>query len=185
MGLIILAPHPDDEWIGCGCTILKKIDAGEKVKVLIITQLPKTNKRIRVSKRLSKKYEYSLFILGEPERKIDPRRCKKFLNKHITRHDEVYIPDYDTHPDHQMINRVAKKIFKKKQLIEYAVYNNSQNMYIRLKNKLLSLLTNKGYASFRTGRTGKKINYKLKEKNSNIIKFFEKPRSGDCFRMVK
>ena len=38
MTAVIIAPHPDDEWIGCGCTILKKLEEGEKVKVLLVTR---------------------------------------------------------------------------------------------------------------------------------------------------
>ena len=34
---LVLAPHPDDETIGCGATILRKVAAGTPVTVFVAT----------------------------------------------------------------------------------------------------------------------------------------------------
>ena len=34
---MVIAAHPDDEWIGCGGTILKHIDNGDIVKVIFMS----------------------------------------------------------------------------------------------------------------------------------------------------
>ena len=34
---VVLAPHPDDETLGCGVTIMRKVDAGTDVRVVVIT----------------------------------------------------------------------------------------------------------------------------------------------------
>ena len=33
----MLAPHPDDETLGCGATVMRKVDAGTAVQVIVIT----------------------------------------------------------------------------------------------------------------------------------------------------
>jgi len=35
MSIVIIASHPDDGWIGCGCTMLEE---GGKIKILLITR---------------------------------------------------------------------------------------------------------------------------------------------------
>jgi LmbE family N-acetylglucosaminyl deacetylase len=34
---LIVAPHPDDETIGCGATIIRKVDAGTPVRVVVVS----------------------------------------------------------------------------------------------------------------------------------------------------
>jgi LmbE family N-acetylglucosaminyl deacetylase len=34
---LVLAPHPDDETLGCGATVMRRIDAGSAVHVVVIT----------------------------------------------------------------------------------------------------------------------------------------------------
>ncbi|MEP0842618.1 MAG: PIG-L family deacetylase, partial [Phycisphaerae bacterium] len=36
--MLVVAPHPDDEVLGCGGTIRKRVLAGEKVSVAIVTR---------------------------------------------------------------------------------------------------------------------------------------------------
>lgn len=38
MSVLVIAPHPDDEILGCGGTIRKLTDAGENVYVCIVTK---------------------------------------------------------------------------------------------------------------------------------------------------
>lgn len=34
---VVLAPHPDDETLGCGATVMRKLDAGSAVQVIVIS----------------------------------------------------------------------------------------------------------------------------------------------------
>ena len=43
MKIIILAPHPDDETLGCGGTILKHKTRGDKVYWVIMTNVSAEN----------------------------------------------------------------------------------------------------------------------------------------------
>jgi len=185
MRTVIISPHPDDEWLGCGCLILKKSDEGEALKVLQIT-LESRNTRAAVSKQLAEDYNYELKVLGESEINIDRERLVQFLKKEINEDDEVYIPDQDVHPDHRMITQTCREVLKNNKFIQYCVYNNSRNPYIRLRNKLFSLLWKKGFPSFRLGKEDKKFAYKLHIKKKNIMKYVvEIPRDADVFREVK
>lgn len=184
MKTIIIAPHPDDEWIGCGCTILKKVDNKEDITILIITEIPRTKIRLNMSRRLAKKYKYKLKTRGMPELNIDEKKLVNFLSDNIAQNDFVYIPDNDLHPDHKKINKIVKNNFKKNILYEYATYNNSKNPFIRCKNKIFSLIYKRGFSSFKKGKADIIFKYKLHIKNEYISKFFEKPRDGDVLRCV-
>ncbi len=180
MKTVILAPHPDDEWIGCGCTILENLDKGNNIKVLIITRKPATEKRIAVSKKLAEKYDYELKILGEAEKNIDKQKLNAFLKENIEPGDVVYVTASDNHPDHKTVSDAVKKLKNKK--IEYAVYNASLNPFRKIKHKLSGMLKDKATASFKFGKHSKILDYKLEEKNKNILKFREVPRGGDVLR---
>ena len=39
--VIIISPHPDDETIGCGGTLLKHISNGDQVSWIIVTDIIK------------------------------------------------------------------------------------------------------------------------------------------------
>lgn len=183
MASIILAPHPDDEWIGCGCTILKKLDEHEQIRVLILTKAPHSIKRLSVSSYLAKKYRYALSTLGEKERKIDENRLLHFLNKHVKKGDVLYVPDYDIHPDHRSVFSAVKNNFKNK-MFQYCVYNNSLNPMRRIINKVYALLTGDALSSFRRGKPDFIFTYKLEAKNANVVKFGEVKRGGDVLRRL-
>ena len=38
MNILIIAPHPDDEVLGCGGTIVKQVTTGDKVHLCIMTK---------------------------------------------------------------------------------------------------------------------------------------------------
>lgn len=52
--IIVVTPHPDDETLGCGGTILKHIDAGDEVFWLIVTLMDEERfSAARIQERLS------------------------------------------------------------------------------------------------------------------------------------
>ena len=181
--IVIVAPHPDDEWIGCGCWILEALKNNIPVKVLIITRCKRTERRIKISKQLAKKYKYSIKILGENELEINKDKLYNFLKKEIKKDDILYIPDIDSHPDHCLVSHFCS--FFPNILVQYCVYNNSKNLLIRLLHKFLKIITREVYPSFKY--RGEKIfycDYKHNEKMRNIKKFGETPRAYDWFRLV-
>jgi LmbE family N-acetylglucosaminyl deacetylase len=46
---LVLAPHPDDETLGCGVTIMRKIEAGQPVQVVIATDGRHSHHSARIS----------------------------------------------------------------------------------------------------------------------------------------
>ena len=127
--ILIIAPHPDDEWIGCGCTLLKALDNNEKVRVLLIAVEEYSEGRLEISKRLAKKYGYELVVLGEKEFSISMTKLSAFLRKYVL-DGVLYVPDEDSHADHRCITREAQKLPNKK--VQYCVYNNSKSQLRRL-----------------------------------------------------
>lgn len=68
--ILVIAPHPDDETLGCGGTLLKHKLAGDELNWLIMTKISKktgysTNKinnRSKEIKKVSKKYGFKQTI---------------------------------------------------------------------------------------------------------------------------
>ncbi|MFQ5620451.1 MAG: PIG-L deacetylase family protein [Candidatus Nanoarchaeia archaeon] len=181
---IVVAPHPDDEWIGCGCTILKARSKGEKVKILIVTEIPRTTPRVEKSKRLAKEHGVKVSVLGEEEQGIAAGRLAKFLLKEVSKGDVIYVPDYDTHPDHQIVHKTCVETLREYNLVSYAVYNNSLNLFVRGYHRLLELFTGRGYPSFRRHRIQKRNKFSLSVKNHHIQVYTEKPRDADVLRKI-
>lgn len=124
---VVIAPHADDETLGCGCTILRKTDAGRRVRVVVVTDGRRSHESAVIS----------------PERLIELRRdeaveaCRRlgvpkcdvqvlgFEDQYTSRHtaairdrlaaiiaeakpEEVYSPSgIDRNPDHRAIASVV------------------------------------------------------------------------------
>jgi len=117
--VIVIAPHPDDETLGCGGSILKHINQGDNVSWIIITQ-PKENKEFNKSFLIKRKKEirnvkkkYNLkkyFELNFETKKIRGNDIADLVNK-ISRlfsdlkPNIVFAPYHnDVHTDHQIIS---------------------------------------------------------------------------------
>ncbi len=46
---LVIAPHPDDETLGCGATIMRKVDAGRRVRVVIVTDGRRSHQSDRIT----------------------------------------------------------------------------------------------------------------------------------------
>lgn len=180
--IVILAPHPDDDWLGSGCRILYCYDKKIPLKIIMVTGRVKS--RVKLCKQLAKKYNFELVLINEQEKQINVKKLKKVISEEIKDKDIVFIPTKDSHPDHRLINNVAKEILKNKEIYEVAVYNNASNIFIRLKNKFKSILTGKSYSSFAKGNY-KTFSYKESVKIKIIKQLKEFPRSADVYRQIK
>tara|TARA_B100001173_G_scaffold307055_1_gene314950 strand:+ start:1851 stop:2513 length:663 start_codon:yes stop_codon:yes gene_type:complete len=118
MKTLIVAPHPDDETLGVGGTILRKKSEGETVAWLIITNMSIsegwTEQQIKSRKKeidkISKFYNFDkVFELNLPTTKLDTismsdltskiSECFKFFEP-----EEIYIPhNADAHSDHRIV----------------------------------------------------------------------------------
>lgn len=136
--VIVFAPHPDDETLGCGGTIAKKIAEGYEVLVVVMTDgrflllngfgidcdpTPEEVKEIRkgevlrATKILGVPKENVMFLdfvdgtLQENEEAVEEKLIEIFENFLPS---EVYIPyEKDCHPDHQAANHIVRRTIKK------------------------------------------------------------------------
>lgn len=113
--ILIIAPHPDDETLGCGGTILKHIEKRNEAYWLIMTNMffgeQYNRKQVEIRQKeiaaVAKEYEFKdTFKLDFPASKLDiiPRsEIVKKVSQVITRvaPKSVYIPyKNDIHSDH-------------------------------------------------------------------------------------
>jgi LmbE family N-acetylglucosaminyl deacetylase len=136
--IIVFAPHPDDETLGCGGTIAKRISEGYEVLIVVMTdgrflllkglgidsdpspELVKDIRRgevLRATKILGVPEENLIFLdfvdgaLGENERTAG-EKVAAILEKYSP--SEVYFPfERDGHPDHRAANRIVRRAVEK------------------------------------------------------------------------
>ena len=127
MKILAIAPHPDDETLGCGGTLFKHKADGDEIYWLIVTGISEDTgwandaviKRDNEMNAVSKKYGFSdVFNLRLPTTKIDTLPLSDLIEK-ITdvykniKPDVIYIPfSYDVHTDHQIIAKALQSTFK-------------------------------------------------------------------------
>jgi LmbE family N-acetylglucosaminyl deacetylase len=136
--VVVFAPHPDDETLGCGGTIAKKLAEGYEVIIVVMTDgrflllkslgidndpTPEQVKDIRhgevlrATKILGVPEENVIFLdfvdgtLEENEEAVE-EKVTEILEKHMP--SEVYFPfERDAHPDHQAANRIVRRAVEK------------------------------------------------------------------------
>jgi LmbE family N-acetylglucosaminyl deacetylase len=127
MKILAIAPHPDDETLGCGGILFKHKAEGDEIYWLIVTGISEDTgwandaviKRDNEIISVSKKYGFSdVFNLRLPTTKIDTLPLSDLIGK-ITnvynniKPDVIYMPfAYDVHTDHQIIAKALQSTFK-------------------------------------------------------------------------
>jgi LmbE family N-acetylglucosaminyl deacetylase len=142
---IVFSPHPDDETLGCGGTIIKKKKAGANVKIIFITDGSLSHPHLISAKKMksirAKEAVAASRILGVEEKDVfflefEDTKLSKKKNSVIPKvieillheePDEVFIPYHrDTHPDHIATNETvlsALQNYGKKVIIyEYPIW---------------------------------------------------------------
>jgi LmbE family N-acetylglucosaminyl deacetylase len=127
---LVLAPHPDDETLGCGATIIRKLATGASVRVVIATDgrhSPRPNKlsidafaeiREEEARRacaiLGLSAEDITFLRLEDGRLADHRRSlrNRLLDLLETINPaEVFVSSIiDNHPDHRVLGELAREL---------------------------------------------------------------------------
>ena len=117
MKILVISPHPDDETLGCGGTILKHKDIGDKIYWLIITNVDVKNgwdkniveKRQKEIEIVAEMYGFEkTFKLDYPTAKLDITPVQEII-KSISEvileiePEIIYLPNHsDVHTDHQI-----------------------------------------------------------------------------------
>jgi LmbE family N-acetylglucosaminyl deacetylase len=127
---LVLAPHPDDETLGCGATIIRKLATGASVRVVIATDgrhSPRPNKlsigafvKIREEEArracaiLGLLAEDITFLRLEDGRLADHRRLlrDRLLDLLETINpEELFVSSIiDNHPDHRVLAELAREL---------------------------------------------------------------------------
>ena len=117
MNILVIAPHPDDEVIGCGGAIRLRVEQGDRVSAVFLTSgelglkhMPRQKAwKIRESeaKKAAKILGLAkLYFLRQPDWMLGDhsKSTAKALRRPLeeTRPDIIYLPHQnDDHPDHQ------------------------------------------------------------------------------------
>ena len=125
--VMVVAPHPDDETLGCGGTILKHRDSGDRVYWLIMTSISTeegyeaslVKARQKEVAAIQKAYGFNgSFSLDVPTTKLDTipqgelvRRISGIMDR--IKPEYVYLPyRNDIHSDHQVTFAVVQSAIK-------------------------------------------------------------------------
>lgn len=116
MNVLVLAPHTDDEALGCGATIARHISAGDTVHCIAFSTCGRDDLKDE-ARDASRALGSSLEVLDFPVRRFDEHRqaILDVLIAACERHqpDYVYLPcSTDVHQDHEVIHREGMRAFK-------------------------------------------------------------------------
>lgn len=164
--ILVFAPHPDDEILGCGGTIAKRSSEGYEVIIVILTdgrhvfskvlginsdptpeQLRQIRKEetIRAAKTLGIPRKNLLFLdfedetLGKYEKEAE-EMILDIIKRYLP--VEVYFPYIkDYNPDHQATNRIVKRCLKELRLTTIKFQYSIMQKYARI-NPLIEKLVN-------------------------------------------
>lgn len=158
--IAVLAPHMDDEAIGCGGTILKHTSSDNNVFIIYITDsskgMPNRKSDKLITETRKKESIQSNRLLGIKESfyldlpdgniKVDSKSCT-LLNTLLTQiqPNTIYLPYlHDIHPDHQQCNKLFQQIaydFLDCLICEYEVWSPLQpNVIVNINEQLMTKL---------------------------------------------
>ncbi len=117
--VFVIAAHPDDEVLGCGGTLLKHIDNGDKVYILFVSEgvtgRYKNNEKQKSLKEISKREE-----MARKASRLGKFKIVDFLNlKNL---------ELNTYPHNYLTNIIIKYFKKYKPDIVYTHYEHDLNI---------------------------------------------------------
>lgn len=139
---LVIAPHPDDETLGCGATIARKAQAGAGVNILVLSDgatwppgrepsenaMTRHNELLGAARALSVPPE-ALTHRNLPE--MDLSACAEAIGDAVAdavraaQPDEVYCTSpADPHPDHSIVGQVVRRALRGSPaaLFEYPIW---------------------------------------------------------------
>jgi LmbE family N-acetylglucosaminyl deacetylase len=151
----VLAPHPDDETLGCGALIARKRAAQSPVRVLVVADggsshppaliahdelVAVRRQEVRAACRRLGVPATELVLLGWPDGELVGRRHEltAAIVEEIERHqpDDVFVTSAkDWHPDHGALNAAARSavavVGRPPRLLEYPVWWWAEGPWLR------------------------------------------------------
>ena len=127
MKILAIAPHPDDETLGCGGALFRHKAEGDDIYWLIITGISQeggwqekvVKKRDNEINEVAEKYGFSdVFNLRLPTTKMDTLPVSDLIGEISNVYkkvepDIIYMPfSNDVHTDHQLIAKALQSTFK-------------------------------------------------------------------------
>lgn len=142
---LVLAPHPDDETLGCGATILRKVAAGTQVTVAVLTDGSRSHRSEAIPPEQLAALRRAEMDEATARLGLGPGavRWGGFLDGDLDRHEpevtrfvaglmdelspaEVYVTSaWETHPDHAALGRAARAVIAGRPdvtLLEYPIW---------------------------------------------------------------
>jgi N-acetylglucosamine malate deacetylase 1 len=125
--VLVIAPHPDDETLGCGGTLFRHKQEGDELYWSIVTGFNEdlgfpesaVEKRDTEIKSVAKKYGFTdIYNFQLPTTKMDTLPLTDLIEKITDVYKKVepeiiYIPyAYDVHTDHQIISKALQSTIK-------------------------------------------------------------------------
>lgn len=120
--IVVIAPHPDDETLGCGGTILRHIANGDNVYWIIVTSIDekhgfskgKVAERNNEIKKVCGIYQFTdVFKFNIPTATLEQISTRELVNKFGNVFDQIcpdimYLPfKGDVHSDHKIVFNAA------------------------------------------------------------------------------
>lgn len=148
---LFVTPHPDDETLGCGGTILHRKNSGDEIGWLLITDITTDNgwSKNRVEERkseinnVSKKYNFDkVYNLKKPSTKIDSLPLSELISEisyvfNDFQPNEIFLPHWnDIHSDHRVVfeaSIAASKSFRTpfiKKILSYETLSETEFSYV-------------------------------------------------------
>ena len=138
--ILFIAPHPDDETLGCGGTILRHQECGDRLYWLIVTQMSKRSiwpsevveKRANEIKKVASIYEFEKTVeLGLDSTSLDAIPMSRIVESissvvNDIKPDTIFVnAPFDIHTDHQIVFQATMssvKNFRCKSVQEILLY---------------------------------------------------------------
>ncbi|NQV81974.1 MAG: PIG-L family deacetylase [Alphaproteobacteria bacterium] len=125
--VIVLAPHPDDESIGLGGTLLQTASRGAKIEIVFLTSgsLEQRDEREQEALSVCKVLGCSATFLREEEGSINPVVAGRALQQLIDTSpvQTVFVPFLsDDHRDHRKANEVLLYAMRQSGAVAYEVW---------------------------------------------------------------
>ena len=123
---IVFSPHPDDETLGCGGTIIRKKRTGADLKIIFMADgcrshrhlIPENklksirkNEALAASQKLGVEKNDVIFLEYKDNKLVENQNSATFKVLEILKRqepEEIFVPYYrEKHPDHSATNRIV------------------------------------------------------------------------------